>query len=192
MTEIWIGVGVVVALFLLGYNTLVVKRNAVANAFASVDALLKKRYDLIPNLVACVQGYVKHEQTVLREVTELRGKASGAVADRDEVLRLNAQLGGALGNVRMLAEGYPNLKADRQFLQLQATLNEVEEQISAGRRAFNASVKNLNDAVQMVPLNILAGLFGFKASAYFEASGDERTTVPSASVNTPGSSKETV
>jgi LemA protein len=185
MMGIWIGVGVAVALFLLGYNTLVVKRNAVANAFASVDALLKKRYDLIPNLVACVQGYMKHEQTVLREVTELRGKAAGVAADRDEVLRLNAQLGGVLGNVRMLAEGYPDLKADRQFLQLQATLNEVEEQISAGRRAYNAAVKSLNDAVQMLPLNILAALFGFKAASFFEASGNERSTVPSASLSTP-------
>ena len=191
MMGIWIGTGVVVVLPLLGYNTLVVRRNAVANAFASVDALLKKLYDLIPNLVACVQGYMKHEQTVLREVTELRTKASSAASSQDEVLRLNAQLGGMLGNVRMLAEGYPDLKADREFLQLQATLNEVEEQISAGRRAYNAAVKNLNDSVQMAPLNILAGLFGFRAAPFFEAASSERNTVPSANTSAPASPKGT-
>ncbi len=185
MTEWWIGLGVAFVLFLLGYNTLVVKRNAVGNAFASVDALLKKRYDLIPNLVACVQGYARHEQSVFQKVTEVRSQAAAAASNRDEVLRLNAQLGGLLGNVRVLAEGYPELKADRQFLQLQATLNEVEEQISAGRRAYNATVKNLNDAVQMLPLNILAALFGFRAAPFFEAAASERTTVPSVNTGTP-------
>lgn len=186
-----IGAVAAVVLALLGYNTLVVRRNAVANAFASVDAQLKKRYDLIPNLVAVVQGYAKHEQTVFKEVAELRARALAASVSTEERLRLNAQLGGLLGNVRILAEGYPELKADRQFLQLQAALNEVEEQLSAARRAYNAAVKNLNDGVQMAPLNLLAGLFGFRAAPFFEASGQERAAVPTAQTPAPAAPKGT-
>jgi LemA protein len=185
-----IGAVVAIVLALLGYNTLVVRRNAVANAFASVDAQLKKRYDLIPNLVAVVRGYAKHEQAVFKEVAELRTRALAASASTEEQLRLNAQLGGLLGNVRLLAEGYPELKADRQFLQLQATLNEVEEQLSAARRAYNAAVKNLNDGVQMVPLNLLAGLFGFRPASFFEVSGLERTAVPSVQTAPPAEPRE--
>ena len=162
----------------LAYNSLVVKRNQVRNVFSTVDVLLKKRWDLIPNLVATVQGYVQHERATLQELTDLRGRAMGAKLTPEETLQLNAKLGGLLGTVRVAVEAYPELKASRNFLQLQAALNEVEEQISAGRRAYNAAVTAYNNAVQTIPLNWVAGAFGFKPAVWFEAPAAEQA-VPS-------------
>jgi len=167
-------VGVVAVLLGLAYNSLVVKRNQVRNVFSTVDVLLKKRCDLIPNLVAAVQGYIQHERSTLKELTELRSRALAGNLKPEETLALNAQLGNLLGAVRVAVEAYPDLKASRNFLQLQAALNEVEEQISAGRRAYNAAVTAYNNAVQTVPLNVVAGMFHFQPAALFAAAEADR------------------
>jgi LemA protein len=157
------------------YNSLVVKRNQVRNVFATVDALLKKRYDLIPNLVAAVKGYMQHERGTLERLTELRAQAMNKSLPPDEAVRLNNQMSGLLGGLRVAFENYPDLKANQNFLQLQASLNEQEEQISAGRRAYNAAVTAYNNAVQSFPLNLIAAMFGFRTAELFAAAEAERS-----------------
>lgn len=159
------------------YNTLVSKRNQVENAFASVDVLLKKRHDLIPNLVSTVKGYVKHERAVLTEVTELRAKAVSGELSPDDKTTVENAITEALKSLFMVVENYPDLKANKNFMHLQRSLNEVEEQISAARRAYNASVLDYNNAVQMFPTNVLASLMNFKPRKWFEVVGEEGVNV---------------
>ena len=160
--------------FALMFNGLVHKRNMVENAFSSIDVMLKKRYDLIPNLVATVKGYTAHESTVLREVTELRGKAMSAATSTDETVHLNNLIGKALLQVWAVVEAYPELKASEHYLQLQRALNEIEEQVSAARRAYNAAVMDMNNAVQMLPSSIVASITGFGPRHFFEAAEGDR------------------
>lgn len=169
--------GIVVAVLLVGvgmYNSLVGKKNQVENAFATIDVMLKKRYDLIPNLVACVKQYAKHESAVLQEVTELRARALSGAVTSDEAVSINNRIGKALGGLMAVVENYPELKANEQFLQLQRTLNEIEEQLSAARRAFNASITLYNNAVEMFPTSLVAGMMGYQRRQWFEAPEAER------------------
>jgi LemA protein len=150
----WITIGIVavfVLFFIVTYNSLVGKKNQVENAFASIDAMLKKRYDLIPNLVATVKQYAKHESGTLTEITELRAKAMSGGLSSDEQVQVNNQITKAMGGIMVAVENYPELKANENFLQLQRSLNEIEEQISAARRAYNASVTDFNNAIEMFP-----------------------------------------
>ncbi|MEI7904179.1 MAG: LemA family protein [Candidatus Firestonebacteria bacterium] len=158
------------------FNMLVVKRNQVDNISATVDILLKKRYDLIPNLVETVKGYAAHESALFANITELRSRAmsSGKAAEKAE---LDGRLAGTLKTLFAVSEKYPELKASEGFLALQRSLNEIEEQISAARRAFSASVNDYNNAIQTVPLNILAGIMGMQAKAYFSAGEEERKNI---------------
>lgn len=174
-----LGIG---GLLLLGvaallFNSLVSRKNQVHNAFAGVDALLKRRYDLIPNLVASVQAYMKHEQGVLQQLTELRARAAAGGLPDEERVDVENRISRALGSVRVAVESYPELKADRNVLQLQAALNEAEEQIAAGRRAYNAAVTDYNNAVEMLPTNALAALMGYRARTLFEIPEAERGNV---------------
>lgn len=159
------------------YNSLVGKKNQVENAFAGMDAILKKRYDLIPNLVATVKQYMTHEADTLTKVTEMRAKAMSGNMGSDETVALNNMLGKAIGGIMVAVENYPDLKANENFIQLQGTLNEVEEQLSASRRAFNASVTDFNNAVEMFPTNIMAGMMGYKRRQLFEIDEAERQNV---------------
>ncbi|NJN15720.1 MAG: LemA family protein [Oscillochloris sp.] len=169
---------VVVLLVAIGiYNSLIGKRNQVDQAFASVDVMLKKRYDLIPNLVATAEKYMQHERELLSELTELRTRAIEGDATSAQRMATEQQLGATLGRVMVAVENYPDLKANQNFLQLQASLNEVEEQISAARRAYNASVTDLNNAIQMFPSNLFAGPMGIQPRELFAASGVERQNV---------------
>ena len=170
-----IAVVVLLAVFTM-YNTLVGKKNQVENAFATIDALLKKRYDLIPNLVSTVKQYMEHEAGTLTQITELRARAISGTLSSDESVALNNQLGKMLGGIMVAVENYPDLKANQNFLQLQGSLNEVEEQLSAARRAFNASVTDYNNAVEMFPTNIMAGMMSYRRKQLFEASEAERET----------------
>lgn len=173
----WIIVGIAgfIAIVIFGmYNSLVGKKNSVENAFGSIDALLKKRYDLIPNLVATVKQYMKHEADTLTKVTELRAKATSGKLSPDETVELNSTLGGMLGGIMVAVEAYPELKASENFQQLQRTLNEVEEQLSASRRAYNAAVTDFNNAVEMFPTNIMAGMMHYTRRKLFEATEMER------------------
>lgn len=163
------------ALFLiLLYNSLISKKNQVENTFASVDVLLKKRYDLIPNLVSTVKAYMKHEKSVLTEVTELRAKAISPDISGDEKIDFDNRITASLKTIMVSVENYPQLKANESFLHLQATLTEVEEQISAARRAYNAAVLEYNNAIEMVPTNMIASIAGFKIRRFFETAGEER------------------
>jgi LemA protein len=168
---------VVVITFFVMYNTLVRKKNQVEYAFAGIDALLKKRYDLIPNLVSTVKQYMQHEAGVLTEITELRAKAASGGLSTDEAVDLNNKIGRALGGIMVAVENYPDLKASTNFQQLQRSLNEIEEQISAARRAFNASVTDFNNAVEMFPTNLMAGVMGYKRRKLFEIPEVERNNV---------------
>lgn len=184
MVELLVGLACLGALVLIplvfvavAYNTLVSKRNQADNAFASMDVQLKKRYDLIPNLVATVQQYTRHESETLTQITELRTKATSPWTSPEEAVHLNNELNRAMGRLMVQVEAYPDLKASANFEQLQRSLNEVEEQLSASRRAFNAAVTDYNDSVQMVPTNMIAGMFGFRPREVFEIADKERQNV---------------
>ncbi|MCI5221355.1 MAG: LemA family protein [Candidatus Electrothrix sp. AR4] len=169
--------GVAVLLIVVLYNSLVGKKNQVKNAFASTDALLKKRYDLIPNLISTVKTYMKHEQQTLTEITEMRSRAMSGNLSSNEKVDLDNKLGKAMGGIMVAVENYPDLKADQNFIQLQRSLNEIEEQISAARRNYNASVTDYNNAVEMLPTSILASFMKYKQKNLFEISEKERQNV---------------
>jgi LemA protein len=161
------------------YNGLVSQRNAVANAFASVDAQLQKRYDLVPNLVSSVKGYATHERELFERVAQLRNEA---LSSPDARTRQSAdtQIGALLPQIFALSENYPQLRASRNFLHLQKSLNEIEEQLSAARRTFNACVTQYNNAVESFPSSILAAQFGFQKTDWFQVS-DAARNAPSLS-----------
>lgn len=168
---------IVVGIPILIYNSLVGKKNQVLNVFGSIDALLKKRYDLIPNLVSTVKTYMKHERGTLTDITELRAKAvSGKLSD-DERVDLDNKISGMLGGIMVAVENYPDLKANQNFLQLQGAMNEIEEQISAARRAYNAAVTDYNNALEMFPSNIVASMMRYERKRLFEISEKERENV---------------
>ena len=175
MVFILIGVVVVVLLVVFGmYNSLIGKKNNVENAFASIDTILKKRYDLIPNLIAAVKQYMQHERGILENITELRSKAMSGNVSSDEAITLNNEINKAMGGIMVAVENYPDLKANQNFMDLQRSLNEVEEQLSAARRAFNAAVTDFNNAVEMFPTNIMAGMMSYKRRQLFEIPEVER------------------
>ena len=159
------------------FNTLIGRRNQVKNIFATTDALLKKRYDLLPNLIATVKGYMQHERELLETITRAREKAVNPQLSDDDKVDLDNQMTQALNEFRLAVENYPQLKASENFLHLQRTLNELEEQISAARRAYNASVMDYNNAVQMFPTNIVASIINFKAKKYFEIPEEEKQNI---------------
>jgi len=168
-------IAVLLLLLIIGlYNSLVRQKNDVENAFASVDVMLKKRYDLIPNLVETVKSYMKHEKSLLTDLTELRAQAiSGGITD-DERVTLENKITKGISGVMVAVENYPDLKASQNFLQLQAAWNEAEEQISAARRTFNAAVTTFNNKVETFPSNIMAGMMGYKRRTLFEIPEVER------------------
>ncbi len=162
---------------ILIYNSLIAKKNQVDNIFAGVDAVLKKRYDLIPNLVASVKEYMKHEKDTLEKITELRSKAMSPTTSMDDKIALDAQLSSLLGTLKISMEAYPDLKANENVILLQQSLNEVEEQISAARRAYNQAVTDLNNAIEMFPTNLVASQMSLQKRAVFEISTTERQSV---------------
>ena len=178
---LWIAIGVVVLVLIIipvaMYNNLVGKKNQVANVFGTIDAMLKKRYDLIPNLVATAQQYMQHERGTLTEITALRAKALKPDLADDEKVDIDNQVRHMLGGIMVAVENYPQLKANENFLHLQRSLNEVEEQISAARRAYNASVTDYNNAVEMFPTNIMASMMAYKQKRLFEITDKERENV---------------
>jgi LemA protein len=163
--------------FIVIYNSVVSSRNAVDSAFSSIDVMLKKRTDLIPNLIASVKQYMQHEAGLLEKITSLRGQATNHSLSPDERIQAEGQLTSALGQLRVAVEAYPDLKANTNFLQLQGALNETEEQISAARRAFNAAVLDYNNAIDMFPYSIVASMKNFQKRAFFEIPETERKNV---------------
>jgi len=170
-------IGIVVVILVLMYNGLVNKKNQVENAFGGMDAQLKKRYDLIPNLVATVKEYKDFEQSTLTKVTELRAKAMSGGLSNDKRIALDNQISKAIGGIMVAVENYPDLKANENFMHLQRSMNEIEEQISAARRAYNAIVTEYNNAVEMFPSNIMAGFMKYARKPVFEIAEVERQNV---------------
>lgn len=159
------------------YNILVYRRNAADNVFSTIDVMLKKRYDLIPNLVETVRGYASHEKETLTRISEMRAKAVSDITGVNEKINLDGEITNALGRIFAIAENYPDLKANGQFLNLQKNLTEMEEQIAAARRAYNAAVTDFNNSCEMFPTNIFASLFKFEKKKLFQVSDNERQPV---------------
>ena len=162
-------VGVVLVLIPIGmYNSLVRGRNHVKESWSGIDTELKRRYDLVPNLVEAVRGYARHEREVLERVVEARSRAVASTGSPAAQARDENVLVGAIRRLFALAEGYPDLKASRHFLELQRQLVETEDRIQAARRFYNANVRDYNNRCQMFPTNLMAGLFRFEPAEFFE------------------------
>ena len=170
-----------VAAFLIGmYNGMVRGRNMAEEAWSGIDVQLKRRHDLIPNLVSTVQGYAAHEQDVLKAVAEARA-ASMKAGTVQAVGQAESMLGSALGRLFAVAEAYPELKADGNFRQLQDTLTGLESEIQMARRYYNGTARAQNDRTMQFPGNIVAGMFGFKKLEYFELDDVSERAVPEVS-----------
>ena len=172
-----ITLAVLVVIVVLMYNSLVAKKNQVDNIFAGVDAVLKKRYNLIPNLVSSVQQYMQHEKGILEKVTELRAQALKPGISDEQKIALDREITSALGSIMVAVENYPDLKANENVMHLQRTLTEVEAQIAAARRAYNQAVTDYNNALEMIPTNILANMMHYTRKQVFEITEDERKNV---------------
>ncbi len=157
------------------YNRLVRRRQMAAEGWSGIDVQLKRRSDLIPNLVEAVRGYAGHERATLQEVTELRNQARAMppddIAGRAQVEGL---LSGAIGRLLAVVENYPDLKASQNFLQLQASLDGIENEIQMARRYYNGATRELNVMVESFPSNVVAGMFGFAKGAFFETDDASR------------------
>ena len=175
-TSLIILIVIIIALVLM-YNSLVAKKNQVENIFASVDTVLKKRYDLIPNLVASVSKYMDHEKGLLEEVTKLRSDANKPNISDEQKIALDAKVSTALGSIMIAVENYPDLKANENVMHLQRTLNETEEQISAARRAYNQAVTDYNNALEQIPTNFMATAMAYRRKEVFEIVEAERNNV---------------
>ena len=173
-------IAVIVVLILLyfvsTYNSLVGLRNKVKDQWSQIDVVLKNRNDLIPNIVETVKGYAKHEKETLNEVIEARSKMASANTPEEE-MKASGEVTKALGKLFALAESYPELKANENFMDLQNKLNEVEEKIRYARQFYNDSVLTYKNKLEMFPSNIVASMFGFKPEAFFEATEEERKNV---------------
>ncbi len=164
--------GVVVLYVIAVYNGLVTLRNRTEEAWSDIDVQLKRRYDLIPNLVSAVKGYAAHETGVFEKVTEARAKAMSATGAADKGDAENI-LTGALKSVFAIAEAYPDLKANTNFLELQQELSDTENKIQASRRFYNGNVMSLNTKIETFPSNIIAGMFSFVKREFFELTDED-------------------
>ena len=189
---IFLGLIVVLAVFGIGiYNRLVNSRNRVKNAFAQIDVQLTRRYDLIPNLVESVKGYMKHERETLEAVINARNAAASGLtaakadpANADAIKELaaaEATLGGALGRLFALAEAYPDLKANENMLRFQEELASTENKVAFARQAFNDAVLTYNNTRENFPNNIVAGMFRFEPASFLDIESEEKRTVPEVS-----------
>ena len=176
----YILLGVVVVL-LLGavtiYNRLVTNKNLVAEGWSGIDVQLKRRNDLIPNLIESVKGYMGHERGVLDQVTELRTKSQAAQGVADQA-KVEGAMGAALANLFAVAENYPDLKASQNFMELQKSLADIEDQVQLARRYYNGAARNFNILIQSFPSNLLASAFHFTTVEYFEIEDAAERAVP--------------
>lgn len=180
--SLWIILGVIVVLIIIVvsmYNSLVKLRNNRENAFADIDVQLKQRHDLIPQLVDTVKGYATHEKETLDRVIQARNGAVQAKTIDEKIVAEN-QLTSALAGLRVTLEAYPDLKANQNFLQLQEEISDVENKLAAVRRYFNSATRELNNAVQTFPSNLIAGMFGFHKEIMFDLGTDQRANLEEA------------
>lgn len=169
---------VLVVLFVIGiYNSLVRLRNQVDNSWSQIDVQLKRRHDLIPNLVETAKGYMQHERETFEAITEARSKAMGAQSV-SEASKAEGMLGEALSRFNLVVENYPDLKANQNFLSLQEELTSTENKISFARQNYNDQVLGLNNKIQMFPSSIIAGMFNFSKRDFFEVETPAEREVP--------------
>ena len=177
MAWIFLGILIVIAVVLIGmYNSLVQLRVRTDNAWSDIDVQLKRRHDLIPNLVETVKGYATHEKGTFENIAKFRSMAMQATTPADKAVAEN-QLTGALKSLFAVAENYPELKASEEFTQLQTSLSQTEDTIQNSRRYYNAVVRDLNTKIQSFPTNFIAGMFGFQQRQFFEVAETDREPV---------------
>lgn len=171
MPIIWIvliGLGLILAWLILTYNGLITLKNRVDEAWSDIEVQMKRRYDLIPNLIETVKGYAKHEEGVFTKVTEARANAMNAQSAGDQAAAQN-MLSDTLKSLFAVSENYPQLKASDNFLELQRELTDAEDKIQASRRFYNTNVRDFNTKTQIFPNNLVAGMLGFKDREFFDA-----------------------
>lgn len=182
MSLIYLLIGILIFIgivFVVIYNSLVRKRNEANESWSSIEVQLKRRYDLIPNLVSTVQGYAKQEQTVLENVTKARTEAMSGQSVKEKAQAENI-LNSALKSLFAVAENYPDLKSNQNFLHLQQELSDTEDKISAARRFYNSTVTSLNSAIESMPTNIVANMFHFEKREFFEIEEGEKAAASQA------------
>lgn len=172
MVYVAIAVVVLFACVVLMYNTIIRKDTLSTEALHGIDVQLKRRYDLIPSLVEVVKGYVKHEKSTLEDIVKLRNMSQN-LSSVDEKSKVEGQLSGALKSIFALAEGYPDLKSNENFMQLHSSLAEIEDNIQMARKYYNATVREYNVFIKIFPMNLLANKFGFKEKQFFSIENSE-------------------
>ena len=176
---VYVVIGIVlliVVICFLEYNSFVKLDNKVNEAFATMDVYLKKRWDLIPNLIETVKGYAKHEKDTLEEVIQMRNSLYDQM-NMETKIHTNEQITGGISKIMALAESYPKLKADKHFLELSKELTRIEDEIAQSRKYYNATIRIFNNKVGIVPSNFFAKIFGFNAKKMFEVSNEERNNI---------------
>jgi len=173
-------IGVVVLFVISMYNSLIQLRNRVKNAWSQIDVQLKRRHDLIPNLLETVKGYMKHEREIMENITKYRSQAIDA-STVGQKAQAEGLLSGALGQLRVQVENYPDLKANQNFLALQEELTSTENKISFARQSYNDQVLFYNNKIQMFPSNILAGMFKFNLEEFCQVEDEKERAVPKVS-----------
>ena len=172
-----LGVLLVIGIALIAlYNSLAKLKLIVEEASSDIETFLKQRYDMIPNLVEIVKGYAKHEKEIFENVAKLRSQAMNAEG-LDQKLAMEGELTKGIAKIFAVAEGYPELKANENFMQLQGNLKELEDNIQKSRRFYNGAVRDFNTKIVVFPNNLIAGIFGFKSMPFFEASEEEQKNV---------------
>lgn len=167
LIAILVVLGIIILWFILTYNRFVSLRNRTKEAWSDIDVQLKRRYNLIPNLVEAVKGYAVHEKEIFENVTKARARAMGAEGVEEHSKAENA-LSSTLKSLFAVSENYPDLKASNNFVELQRELRDTEDKIQAARRFYNGNVRDLNTKIEVFPANLVAGVFGFKKMAFFE------------------------
>jgi len=181
MTATWVVLGIIALIAIWAitlYNSLIRAKNTVDESWSDIDTELKRRYELIPNLIETVKGYAAHEKTTLNAVIEARNKAMTPHNTLDAQAKDENILTGTLKQLFALGESYPNLKANENFLQLQEQLSNTEDRIQAARRFYNANVRDLNNKIEIVPSNVIANLYNFKQREFFELEDVAMREVP--------------
>ena len=177
MTYVIIGIIIIaILLVIICYNALVKLKNSVEKNFSNMDVYLKKRWDIIPNLINTVKGYTKHEEEILTKITNLRKKNYNTMSDEEKITN-NEKLTDKINNIFAIAEAYPELKANQNFIELSRQLVKIEEDISCARIIYNESVTNLNNKISMFPSSIIASIFRFKKRKLYEITNKERQNI---------------
>lgn len=172
-----IGIVVIILAYVFAlYNSLVRLNNMVKESFSTMDVYLKKRWDLIPNLIETVKGYAKHEKDTIEEIVKLRNTSYDKMSDEDKV-KANKELTSSINKIMAIAEDYPDLKASSNFIDLSNQLSKVEEDIANSRKYYNGVVRQFNNKVEVFPNNIFASMFGYKTKTMFEVNDSERENV---------------